>query len=220
MLTDIESNDPTTRLTDEMLKYQRQLERDFAQRIKTLVGRVVGPDRVEAKVDVDVDFTQEEQTISDIDPDKVVVLSSNTTNQEMKGAGLNPTGIPGSKSNVPGEQEDLAVSSNSSETKRNSERINYEIAKSQRRRVLPVGKIERISAAVIVDGVQTYPLDGTTPKFAPRSEEEMKQIDELVRSAMALKTVEIRSKFTTCYLNLDLWKFKQYKNNKKKAGSI
>lgn len=187
MLTKVESDDPTTRLTEEMLSYKRQVETDLAQRIKSLVGRVVGPDRVEAKVDVEVDFTREEQTISDIDPDRIAVLSSNTTNQEMSGSGLNPTGIPGAKSNVPGEQEELVVNSNQAKSTRNSERLNYEIAKTHRHRILPVGTIRRISAAVIVDGSQAYPVDGSPPKFEPRTESEMAKIEELVRSAIGYR---------------------------------
>lgn len=187
MLTKVESDDPTTKMTQEMLTYRRTVEAELGAKIKSLVGRVVGQDRVDAKVDVEVDFTQEEQNISDIDPDRVVVLSSNTTNQEMAGSGLNPTGVPGAKSNVPGEQEELAVNSNSTKTKRASERVNYEISKTNRHKILPVGSIKRISAAVIVDGSQIYPADGSMPEFIPRSAEEMKKIEDLVRSAIGFK---------------------------------
>ena len=101
-----------------MLAYRRTVERELSAKVKALVARIVGADRVEAKIDVEVDFTREEQTISDIDPDKVVVLSSNTTNQEMNGSGLNPTGIPGAKSNVPGESEELSIAANSTTSNR------------------------------------------------------------------------------------------------------
>ncbi|HET9241086.1 MAG TPA: flagellar basal-body MS-ring/collar protein FliF [Oligoflexus sp.] len=187
MLTKIESDDPTTKLTQEMTSYRRTIEAEMTSKIKTLVGRIVGQDRVDAKVDVDVDFTQEEQTINDIDPDKVVVISSNVNNQEMAGNGLNPTGIPGAKSNVPGEQEDLAVNSNSTKSKRASERVNYEVSKTKRHKVLPVGTIKRISAAVIVDGTQIYPSDGTAPEFQARAPDEMRKIEDLVRSAIGFK---------------------------------
>ncbi|SMF69484.1 flagellar basal-body MS-ring/collar protein FliF [Pseudobacteriovorax antillogorgiicola] len=187
MLTKVEIDDPTTKLTNEMLAYRRTIEKELAAKVKALVGRIVGADRVEAKIDVEVDFTREEQTISDIDPDRVVVLSSNTTNQEMKGSGLNPTGIPGAKSNVPGEQEELAINSNSNQSTRNTERLNYEIAKQHRHRILPVGTIKRISAAVIVDGTQVYPADGTAPEFEARTPEEMKKIEDLVKSAIGFK---------------------------------
>ena len=187
MLTKVEVDDPTTKLTNEMLAYRRTIEKELSSKVKALVGRIVGADRVEAKIDVEVDFTREEQTISDIDPDRVVVLSSNTTNQEMNGNGLNPTGIPGAKSNVPGEQEELTVNSSSSQSKKNTERLNYEIAKQHRHRVLPVGTIKRISAAVIVDGTQVYPADGSAPDFEARAPEEMKKIEELVKSAIGFK---------------------------------
>ena len=188
MLTKIESDDPASKMTQEMTAYRRNLEGEMTNKIKSLVGRIVGQDRVDAKVDIDVDFTQEEQNISDIDPDRVVVLSSNTTTQEMAaGGGTNPTGIPGAKSNVPGEQEELTGASSSNKSKRGSERINYEVSKTQRHKVLPVGNIRRISVAVIVDGSQQYPTDGTAPEFAPRATDEMKKIDELVRSSIGFK---------------------------------
>jgi len=187
MLTKIESEDSSTKQTTEMLAYRRNIEAENVNKIKSLVGRIVGQDRVDAKVDIEVDFTQEEQNISDIDPDRVVVLSSNTTNQEMAGAGNNPTGIPGAKSNVPGEQEDLASTSSSNKSKRGSERINYEVAKTQRHKVMAVGAIRRISVAVIVDGTQQYPADGSAPEFLPRTPEEMKKIEDLVRSSIGFK---------------------------------
>ena len=197
MLTKPEIDDPTAKQTREMLSYRRSLENEYKTRIIELLSRIVGPERVEAKVDVLVDFTQEEQTINDIDPDRVVVLSSNTSSQEMDGNGLNPTGIPGSKSNVPGEQQELTVNSTRAKSKRDTERLNYEIAKTNRRRLLPVGNIKRISAAVIVDGLQPYPTDGTKPEFQPRSEEEMKKIDEIVKSAIGFKegrdTVQVKN---------------------------
>lgn len=187
MLTKVEPKDQATKRTQQMLAYRRELEKEMVERIRGIVGRVVGPDRVEAKVDVEVDFTEEEKTISDIDPDRVVVLSSNTTNQKMTGSGLNPTGIPGAKSNVPGEKEELSLNSSKAQSTRNSERLNYEVAKVKSLKRMPIGNIKRISAAVLVDGKQPYTADGTSPVFEPRTEKEMKQIVQLVRSAIGFK---------------------------------
>ena len=187
LLTQEKSKDASTRQTKEMFEYQRNIEADLEEKIRGIVGRVVGQERVEAKVDVAIDFTKEEQTISDLDPDKVVVLSQNTINQKVSGSGLNPTGIPGSKSNVPGEQEQLNLTTSQANNSRDSELVNYEIAKKISHRVLPVGSITRISAAVIVDGKQINPLDGTAPVFEPRTVEEMGKIEELVKSAIGYK---------------------------------
>lgn len=187
MLTEEKNDDPASQQTKEMLTYKRDVEKELETRIRGLVGKVAGHDRVDAKVDATIDYTKEEQTISDIDPDRVAIISSNTTNQDVNGQGLNPTGIPGSKSNVPGEQEDVSMATSSAKSTRGSERLNYEIAKTMSHKVLPVGTIKRISAAVIVDGKQVYPADGTTATFEPRTEEEMKKIEELVKTAIGFR---------------------------------
>jgi len=187
MLTADESQDPSTKMTKEMLTYKRNVEKELETRVRTIVGRVVGPDRVEAKVDTLVDFTQEEQTISDIDPDKVVVLAKHVTGQTISGQGLNPTGIPGAKSNIPGEQENVSASGSQANGKRDSELVNYEIAKKFSKKTLPVGSIQRISASVLVDGKQAYPVDGSIVKFEPQTAEDMKKIEELVKTAIGYK---------------------------------
>lgn len=184
LLTEDPVNDPTAKQTKEMLEYKRNVEKRMEEKIRAIVGRVVGQDKVEAKVDVTIDYTKEEQTISDLDPDKVVVLSQNTTNQKTEGSGLNPTGIPGSKSNVPGEQEALNLSTSRAENTRDSELVNYEIARTVSHKVLPVGNIQRISAAVIVDGKQAMPEGGVRLDFEPRTEEEMNKIRELTKTAI------------------------------------
>jgi len=184
MLTEIESEDPSSKMTKEMMTYKRQVEKQYEENIRGIVGRVVGGDRVEVKVDAIVDFTQESQTISDVDPERVVAVSRETQGFSLNGSGLNPTGIPGSKSNVPGEQEQTSANQSSTQNKKDSEIVNFEIGKKVSQKTLPVGRIQRLSAAVLVDGKQEYPTDGTRPSFDPRSEPEIKQIEELVRSAI------------------------------------
>jgi flagellar M-ring protein FliF len=184
MLTKIESDDFASKMTKEMQSYKQSVEKDLETKIRGLVGRVTGSDRVEAKVDVAVDFTQEEQTISEVDPEKVAVVSKNTQGSSMEGSGLNPTGIPGSKSNVPGEQENVQASGSRSQNKQDSELINYDVSKTVAKKTLPVGNIKRISAAVLIDGKQEFPLDGTKPVFDPRTADEMKQIEDIVRKAI------------------------------------
>jgi flagellar M-ring protein FliF len=187
ILTKVESEDFASKMTKEMQVYKSSVEKDLEAKIRGLVGRVAGQDRVEAKVDVSVDFTQEEQTISEVDPEKSAVVSKNTTGASMEGNGLNPTGIPGSKSNIPGEQEQLQLTTSKAQNKQESEQINYEVSKTIAKKTMPVGTIKRISAAILVDGKQDFPLDGSKPVFDPRSPEEMKQIDEIVRKAIGFQ---------------------------------
>ena len=171
-----------------MSAYKQSVEKEIEQKIRGIVGRVVGAERVEAKVDASVDFTQEEQTISDVDPERSAVISKNTVDESMQGNGLNPTGIPGAKSNVPGEAEPTAAGGgNSAAQKKGSELINFEVAKSFSKKTMPVGNIKRLTAAVLVDGKQEQPVDGSRAAFDPRSAEEMTKIQELVKQAMGFK---------------------------------
>lgn len=185
MLTEQESDDPSVKMTKEMTSHKLQVEKKYEENIRAIVGRIVGPDRVEVKVDATIDFTQEQQTISDVDPDRVVALSRETQGYSLNGSGMNPTGIPGSKSNVPGEQEALPPGGgNSTSNKKDSEVVNFEISKKVSQKTLPSATLTKLSAAVLVDGRQEYPLDGSRPSFEPRSDEEVKQIEDLVRSAI------------------------------------
>lgn len=187
MLTEIESDDESAKMNKERMAYKKELENRLEQRVKDIVGKIVGAERVDAKIDATIDFTQETQTISDVDPDKSAVLTRNTTGMQMQGTGLNPTGIPGSKSNVPGEAQPLEVASSRAENKRDSELISYEVSKVVSERKLPVGNLLRLTAAVIVDGKQEYAADGARPDFEARSTDEMKQIEDLVKRAIGAK---------------------------------
>ncbi len=187
MLTEAETDDPNVKMTKEMLAYKRAIEKQYEENIRGIVGRVVGFDRIDVKVDATVDFTMEQQTISDVDPDRVATVSRETQGYSLNGSGLNPTGIPGAKSNVPGEQESINMSQASTSNKKDSEVVNFEIAKKVSQKTLPVGKIVKLSTAVIVDGKQQYLPDGTQPIFEARTEEELKKLDELVKSAIGFE---------------------------------
>lgn len=215
LLTEIETTDEAMKQSKESLTYKRQIEKNLEDRIRGIVGRVVGPDRVEAKVDAEIDFTVENQTISDIDPDDIAVVSKNTSGFSMEGQGLNPTGIPGSKSNVPGDQEELSVNSSKAGSKKDTELINYEFSKVVSQKRLAVGKIMRLTVSVIVDGVQIYPLDGSVPEFEARTPEEMKKIGELIKNAVGFK--ENRDSLTVHNLmfQLDPYQALEIKKQKK-----
>ena len=215
LLTEIETTNEAMKHSKESLAYKRQVEKNLENRIRTIVGRVVGPDRIEAKVDADIDFTVENQTISDIDPDDVAVVSRNTSGFSMEGQGLNPTGIPGSKSNVPGEQEDVDVATSKAGSKKDTELINYEFSKVVSEKRIAVGKILRLTVSAIVDGKQIYPLDGSIPEFEPREDGEMKKIEEIIKDAVGF--VDKRDSLTVHNLmfQLDPYQAMEIKNQKK-----
>jgi flagellar M-ring protein FliF len=142
----------------------------------------VGSDKVVSRVQALIDFKKVEQTISDVDPERSAVIASQRTEQSSQGNGLNPTGVPGAKSNLPGEREDQGQAGGlSNSTKSNSENLNYEVKKTISKIVEPVGNILRINASVLVDGKM---VDG---KFTPRSKEELDMITKLVKNAIGFQ---------------------------------
>lgn len=215
LLTDVESADESVKQSKELLEYKRQIEKNLEERIRAIVGRIVGPDRVEGKVDADVDFTQEKRTISDIDPDDIAVVSKNTSGFSMEGQGLNPTGIPGSKSNVPGEEQSVSVNASKAGSKRDTELINYEFSKVVSQKTMAVGNIKRLTISAIVDGKQIYPIDGTVPEFIPRTEQEMKQIGELIKDAVGFKQGRDSLTVHNMMFQLDPFQMMEIKKQKK-----
>jgi flagellar M-ring protein FliF len=184
MLTEEETGDFSSTITKQILDYREKIESKLEAKIRGIVGRIVGPDRVDARVDAEVDFTQEKQKIFDVNPDDVAIISKNSTGFTMEGSGLNPVGIPGSKSNVPGEEENISATTSKSGSKKESEIINYDVSKVTSEKILPVGNIKRLSVSVLVDGKQAYPVDGSVPEFVPRTAGEMKKIEELIKNAI------------------------------------
>src|SRR5690606_39266086 len=66
-----------------------------------------------------------------------------------------------------------------------SETTNYEISNTTTTTVREPGQVRKLSVAVAVDGILTPPAEaGGEPTYAPRSEEDMQRIEQLVRSAM------------------------------------
>ncbi len=213
MLNEIEPAEGASKQNKEFVQFKKEMEKNLEDRIKVIVGRVVGPDRVEARVDADIDFTQEQQTISDIDPDDIAVVSKNTSGFSMEGQGLNPTGIPGSKSNVPGEQEDVVQNQSKAGSKRDTELVNYEFSKKVSQKNMAVGKIERLTVSTIVDGKQIYPSDGSTPSFEARTDEEMKKIQEIIKNSVGFK--EGRDSLTVHNMMFQLDPFQMMEISKK-----
>ena len=166
------------KVTSTQREYQKRVEHELESKIREILGRVVGQGKVVAKVQADVEFKKVETTIQDVDPERVAVIASQRNEQSSSGSGLNPTGVPGAKSNLPGEREDLAAGGSSNSNKQSSENLNYDVKKTFSKIIEPVGTLKKISTAVLVDGKM---VDG---KYTPRSPEEISMITKLVKNTI------------------------------------
>ena len=137
-----------------------------------------------AVVEVSVDVVTDAETISErlVDPAGRVAISTETDSSTGSEAA---TGTDVTvASNLP-EGQDAAGSAGRSESSQQTERVNYEISQTTRDVVKAPGSIKKISVAVLLDGTQSVAEDGTIT-FAPRPDEELAILRELVASAVGL----------------------------------
>jgi hypothetical protein len=135
-------------LSMTQLEFQRNLERELEQKIQSLLERAVGPQRAMVRVSATVDFQRVESTQEVFDPTGTVIRSEQRGHEKSSGSAGSPSGPPGVASNVPGSQTVTPALTNASEMQKQNETVNYEVSKSVKHVLGPVGKIKRLSAAV------------------------------------------------------------------------
>ncbi|MGH0033707.1 MAG: flagellar basal-body MS-ring/collar protein FliF [Myxococcota bacterium] len=176
-----ETDGPVARATPSGVQGHRvKLEREFAQRIESILARTVGPGRVAAQVSADLDWTQTETTEEVYDPDSQIERSEQRESEtSQEGGALAEGGVPGARSNLPGEEEGGA-SGPTATTERTAQTINYELSKRVSHSVTGGGKLQRLTVAVLIDG---KPGD-QAGEFVPWSDEEIAQFEKLTRQAI------------------------------------
>lgn len=176
-----DDDDSVQGLTLGQLEYRTALQRNLEQRIEQLLTPVVGVGKVIARVNADVDFSQKTITKEIYDPSSSVVRSEQRTEEQTLGRANIEGGAP--DPNFRGDGFNGSLSSQ--ESNRETRTTNFEINKEEQSIVVPVGEIDRLSVAVIVDGTWQEPADGQgEPVWVPRSEEEIARITDLVRNAV------------------------------------
>jgi flagellar M-ring protein FliF len=211
MLSKKNDSSPMSRLTTTQLEYQRNLEEGLKKKVQGMLEEVLGPNKGIARVSMDIDFQQVDITEERFDP--TTILRSEQRNREKSsatsGAAVtketkieNPSdaGLP--KGNVTPEPpprgnatpEPLPKPSvspppplNTSSSERQHEIRNYEISRINKHVKNPVGQVKKVSAAVIVDGIYKEGTDAKGNKgkqYTPRSQEEMKNLETLVKKAI------------------------------------
>ena len=134
ILSTRQSESKLSKLTAQQIDFQRNMEKELAARIQTMLENVVGQGKAAVRVTAELDFRVMEKTEESYDPEAQVVRSTQR-NSEVENA-VSPAG---------------AVSDNPKK-ERLDEIINYEINKVVSKTVMPVGETKKLSIAVLVDG--------------------------------------------------------------------
>ena len=174
---------------------RRNFERRMSRTIESLLEKTVGFGMVRAEVKADMDFDRISTTDEKFDPDGQVIKSNQSieeTNQTRDTEGTQPVTV-GTNLPDPNVGSGENASSSSAES-RTEETVNFEVSKKIVNHVREVGIINRLSVAVLIDGVRG--IDDGKPTYQPRSEAEMELLATLVRGAIGFNadrgdTVEV-----------------------------
>jgi flagellar M-ring protein FliF len=159
-------------------------EKRLREQVEAIVSSVVGPDRSRVEISADFDLNRITQTSDKYDPDSRVVRSSQTREETSSAGGDGKGGAVSVGNELPGSGKQPEASGGSSDQNRKTEEIvNYEISRTTKTEVTEAGRVNRISAAVLVDGNYTKNDKGVMV-YAPRTKEEIDRIASLVRSAI------------------------------------
>ena len=158
-------------------------ERRLREQVESIVTSVVGPGRARVQLTAEFDFNRITQTLDKFDPESRVVRSSQTR-EETTTAGDTANNTVSVANELPGATPRPDATAKPADQNRKSEEIvNYEISRTTKTEVIEGGRINRISIAVVVDGIYKKNEKGELV-YEPRGKEEIDRIAALVRTAI------------------------------------
>lgn len=172
--------------SNELLDLKAKIEGDLENRIEEILSKTVGHAKVVAKVDATLNHRIISSVEETVDPDKTAVRSQQSEEESLDGSRTSPAGVPGARANLPG-AEDAGQTGFRQDVKKEIKTTNYEVPKTVRNIRETAGNLERVSVAVMVDGitVTTTKDDGTVEtKYQPRSAEDLKKYEDLIKNAI------------------------------------
>ncbi len=188
-------------LNPTQLAYTAQVEQSLSSRIIDILSPVFGSNNVRATVTADMDFSTSERTDEIFKPNgdnTQATIRSQQISESRDGNGAeNPQGIPGVMANTPpgeaaaniGQNPQQALGNNANNinaanaSSRKDSTVNYEVDKTVQYTKSQVGKLERLSAAVVVNYKTITDPKGVS-REVPLTPEEITQLDALVKQAI------------------------------------
>ena len=173
-----DGNDPRAKSASED-DIRQKTEARLSQAVELMLEHSLGPGHVHAEASIRMNFDKVNETQEKFDPDGSVVRS--TQNVTSNNKTTDKTGPVSLQNNLP--NADAGAGATGSQEGRQEETTNYEIGKTVRAIVHDQPQVERISLAVMVDGVDDVGADGKHT-WKARDPGELERIEKLVKSAI------------------------------------
>ena len=185
--------------TDNRLQREFEMrtlrEAQYREKLDSILRPMLGEGNYSAEVDVTLDTTMEEETRQFYNPDNQVVRSETLREERGNNDNGSPYGVPGSLSNqppanatIPQQLRDGTATAEDSSALQNENREavrNYELDTTVRHTVRPTNQVQRLTVSVAVDDMRQSSDDGAVT-YAPRSQEDLDKIADLVRAGLGL----------------------------------
>jgi len=178
-------DESSSALSNTQLDYKTNVENRIKTNVQSMLEGIVGPGKAIVRVTSEIDFDKISLSEEEYDPSATAVRSSRNI-EEVIQAGEKENKVA---QTLIDKRRGVVPSPNQTQNKKTKKDVatNYEINKITRTILKSAGNIKRLSVAVVIDG--NYELekleDGTTKrKYIPRSEQEIKTFEEIVKKAM------------------------------------
>ena len=189
--------DPLAQYTANRLALESKVNRQYEGQIEEILKRVVGEGKVIAKVNAKMDFTESYETKTSYDGENTAVVSEVGNKQTLQGRRPSPQGIPGARSNLPGETPQPGIPETRNDVNKELVTKNYNVPKTITQSKKPTADIQSLSVAVMVDGKRVPVLDEDgapllnedgipVTKYEPWSEAEIANFEQIVASAIGI----------------------------------
>jgi len=140
------------------------------------------------QIAADFDLNRITETSNNYNPDGRVIRSSQSREEtDTSGSHTKVGGAVSVSAQLPNNGSSSQSGASGDSTHKTEEVVNYEISHTSKTEIIEPGRVKRISAAVLVDGVYTKGANGKMV-YKPRSKQELARITALVRSAIGFDT--------------------------------
>jgi flagellar M-ring protein FliF len=162
------------------------MESTLTQQLITTLEPVVGFDKIRASVNVDHDEGTTEESQEKYDPSVSALLSDQKSEDHAGGAAV-PSGVPGTTSNIPtGKAKTASPSTPEASQSSITESAQYGVNKVMIHTMMPAGRIQRVTAAILVDDAVTRTVQGGKVSYVrrKRSPDELNKIQQIAEAVI------------------------------------
>jgi flagellar M-ring protein FliF len=156
-------------------------EKRMRNEVEAIVSSVVGAGRARVQLSADFDYNKTTQTSDKFDPEGRVLRSTQSREESSSTADARDGQVTVANE-LPGGNPGAAAAARD-QSKKTEETNNYEISRTTKTEVTEAGRVNRISVAVLVDGIYAKNEKGEMV-YQERSKDQLDRIAALVRSAI------------------------------------